>query len=183
MAFGMVGAEEKDTMKVLYEFAMAAELDDWRIVNDGVMGGVSESALIMYAQDSTAVFSGHVSFENNGGFASVRTLPRDFNIDGFDGVLIRVKGDGKSYQFRLRTGAAFDGVAYKQHFDTRADEWQIIRLPFSEFAASYRGRVLPHIAPPDPAQVNQIGLLIADKQEGAFTLTVDWIKVYSSLEK
>ena len=40
-------------------------------VNDGVMGGISQSKL---SQDKLGMlFEGHVSLENNGGFASMRS--------------------------------------------------------------------------------------------------------------
>ena len=41
----------------------------WRITNDGVMGGLSRSAV--HTADGTLVFDGELSRENNGGFASV----------------------------------------------------------------------------------------------------------------
>ena len=43
----------------------------WTIVNDGVMGGLSSSEIIE-TEEKTLIFSGLVSLENNGGFASVR---------------------------------------------------------------------------------------------------------------
>jgi monofunctional biosynthetic peptidoglycan transglycosylase len=46
-------------------------LEDWRIVNDDVMGGVSSSKLYLN-EEQNLVFSGNLSLENNGGFASSR---------------------------------------------------------------------------------------------------------------
>ena len=46
-------------------------VSDWFVVNDGVMGGVSSNR-IRPASDDAAIFEGHLSLENNGGFASVR---------------------------------------------------------------------------------------------------------------
>jgi monofunctional biosynthetic peptidoglycan transglycosylase len=158
---------------------MPEEIDQWRVVNDGVMGGLSQSQ-IKITQDNTAVFQGTVSLENYGGFASVRTLPRTYNLSGYSGLSIRVKGDGKRYQFRVRIDTQFDGIGYRSHFSTTADTWITVRMPFSEFVPTFRGRVLRDAPLLAPAQIRQLGLLIADKQEGAFRLEIDWIKAYKT---
>ena len=44
---------------------------EWRIINDVVMGGVSKSSMKL-GSDGSAKFSGTLSPDNNGGFASVR---------------------------------------------------------------------------------------------------------------
>jgi hypothetical protein len=170
-------AIDVDRTKTLADLTEAGEEQQWVVVNDGVMGGVSESSLSVTA-DSMAVFSGVVSLENNGGFASIRTRSRDFGLGGFTGIRIRVKGDGNRYQFRLRVDSNFDGIAYHQDFDTAPDEWTEIELPFERFEAGFRGRSLSHLGPPDPSKIRQIGFLIADKQAGRFSLLIDWIKAY-----
>ena len=106
---------------ILFDFGTLANMDDWLIVNDGVMGDLSKSSFILN-DSNTAVFSGNVSLENNGGFTSTRTKTLRFQLDGFKGVLVRVKGDGKKYQFRIRTDDRFDGVSYRYHFETDADQ-------------------------------------------------------------
>jgi monofunctional biosynthetic peptidoglycan transglycosylase len=174
---GHAMAAEKSMSKVLFDFADTAEIESWAIINDGVMGGRSESALEV-RPDSTGLFSGRVSLENNGGFASTRTRPRDFKLEGYTGIRIRVKGDGRSYQFRVRRDERFDGIAYKRTFTPPANQWQVIDLPFDEFRASFRGRPVPPADPLDPAQIRQIGLLIADKKAGKFMLQIDWIQAY-----
>jgi hypothetical protein len=175
-------ADDDLSVKTLFDFGDTAEARAWAIINDGVMGGRSESTLEILP-DSTGRFSGHVSLENNGGFASARTQPRDFDLDGYDGLQIRVQGDGRRYQFRIRTDARFDGIAYKQEFTASPEDWQVIDLPFEEFRASFRGRPVPPADPLDPAQIRQLGFLIADKKEGSFALQIDWIRAYRKLPK
>ncbi len=63
----------------------------WRIVNDGVMGGLSTSKVNV--EDDKIIFSGNVSLENNGGFASLRSPVKDCNFENFSGVKIKIKGD------------------------------------------------------------------------------------------
>ena len=77
------------------------------IVNDGVVGEVSESHLSQ-GSDGTLLFQGNVSIDFRGGFASVRSVFKSFNVHNFDGILIFVKGDGQTYQHRLRQEEQFD---------------------------------------------------------------------------
>ena len=162
---------------VLFNFQKSSEVNDWLIVNDGVMGGLSKSEIVL-SDSNTAVFQGVVSLENNGGFSSTRTSPRLYNLAGYDGIVLRVKGDGKKYQFRLRMNDRFDGISYRYHFKTDVNKWIIIRVPFSECVPVFRGRMLDQVEPISPQNVQQIGFLIADKQAGTFKLEVDWIKAY-----
>jgi len=53
------------------DFTLPATMRDCWIVNDGVMGGVSQSGLRHDPQGM--IFEGQVSLENNGGFASMRS--------------------------------------------------------------------------------------------------------------
>lgn len=162
--------------KIIFDFSANEERRDWNIVNDGVMGGISRSTLQINAKDSTGIFSGVLSLENNGGFASVRTTPRNFQLGDYDGLIIRVKGDGNIYSFRLRTNARFDGVSYQKKFKTEKDRWIEVYLPFEEFFPTFRGRKLRNVAPLATEKIQQLGILIAEKQMGKFTLTIDWIK-------
>ncbi|TVQ08222.1 MAG: CIA30 family protein [Bacteroidetes bacterium] len=162
---------------LLFDFGTLENMDDWLIVNDGVMGGLSRSSFVL-SDRNTAVFSGIVRLENNGGFASVRTRAMQFQLDGFKGILIRVKGDGKTYQFRLRTSDRFDGVAYRYHFETKANQWQTIAIPFDEFVPVFRGRILRDVEPVSPKNIQQVGIMASDNQTGEFQLEIQWIKSY-----
>lgn len=169
---------EGQSMKTIIDFA-DPEPTRWAIVNDGVMGGLSDSRLQLTG-DGTALFSGVLSLENNGGFASTRALLDPMDLTGMAGLRVRVRGDGRSYELRLRTGGGFDGVAYRAEFGTTQDEWTEAFLPFSAFQPSFRGRV-PRGAPAlDLASIRQIGFLLGDGKEGPFQLEVAWIRVEGS---
>ncbi len=144
-------------------------------VNDDVMGGRSSSSAAV--TDGQLHFSGVMSLENNGGFASVR-LRWGFDLSAATAVILRVRGDGRRYQLRLATDARYRDmpVSFGAEFDTRAGEWTEVRVPLQSLKATVRGSTL-HGQQMDPARVREIGLLIADKREGVFTLTVDWIAV------
>ena len=161
----------------LYDFSHQETSGVWMIVNDGVMGGISESRLIL-DQQGFLVFEGRVSLDYGGGFASVRSILNRLDADSYDGILIRFKGDGKRYQLRLRQGDRMDGVAYSRHFETKTGEWEEVFLPFHLFQASYRGRLLPDYPKLDTSRISQLGLMISDKQEGNFRLEVQRIALY-----
>ena len=164
-----------ETEMVLFDFQRQEDIEDWRVVNDGVMGGLSRGQIIM-TDLGTAVFQGILSLENNGGFSSIRTSPRPYNLGGYDGIILRVRGDGNIYQLRLRLDDRFDGVAYRYKFQTKADQWLTVEIPFSECVPVFRGRELSDVGPVVPAKIQQIGFLVSDKQAGPFRLEVDWIK-------
>lgn len=167
----------KGNEKVLFSFEKSGELKDWMIVNDGVMGGLSKGK-ISSSNSKTALFKGTVSLENYGGFTSTRTKPKSYGLDGFTGILLHVKGDGKKYQFRLRIDDKFDGISYRYEFTTKANEWITIKVPFNKCVPTFRGRILENVGPVSPEQIQQVGFLISDKQSGDFILEIDWIKAY-----
>lgn len=160
----------------LLDFDAPADAALWRAVDDVVMGGVSRSVLEQ-AGPGIARFAGNVSLENSGGFASVRTPPRDWDTAGATAFLLRVRGDGKTYKFTLRTGDGFDGIQYQLRFATVAGEWTDVRLPVREFVATFRGRKVPFAPALDAAKVRALGLMISDRQAGSFALLVDHIAI------
>ena len=164
--------------KMIIDFSSPDEQEGWEIINDSVMGGVSSSR-ISIVENKAALFQGVVSLENYGGFASMRTHPRDYEIAGYTGLMIRVKGDKKNYRLRLRTDSSHEGVAYQAHFSTEADRWILVRLPFDAFTPVYRGRIIEDAPPLDITAVRRIGFMIADKQEGPFRLEIEWVKAYT----
>lgn len=158
-------------MITLIDFSDPAEIAHWTPVDDVVMGGKSRSRL---AFDPTghALFSGCVSFENNGGFASVRCAPDTLGRDRVLAYLLEVCGDGKAYKLNLRTDDGFDGVNYQCRFHPPAERWTVCRLACVDFLPTWRGRVTADAPALDPARVRQAGLLIADRQAGPFALAI-----------
>ena len=153
----------------LFRFESAASVADWYVIDDAVMGGVSRSRL-RHDAAGHAVFEGILSLDNRGGFASVRSRPRDLGAAGTVAYLLEARGDGKRYKLNLRTEDAFDGVNYQAVFEPPAVAWALVRLPLDEFLPTFRGRSVPGAPPLNPARVRQVGLLIADRQVGPFSL-------------
>lgn len=166
----------ESSMRTLVNFDNSSQEPRWVAVNDNVMGGRSSGG--PEVADGKLEFSGELSLANNGGFSSVRSVGRAFNLSGASAIILRVRGDGRRYQLRLATDARYHGikVSYGVGFDTTAGEWTEVRVPLASLNPTVRGSSLQ--GPPlDASQVQEIGLLIADKREGAFALAVDWIAV------
>ncbi len=160
---------------ILFDFQTVTNSTAWQVVNDDVMGGVSTSRFQVLTKDG-AVFSGMVSLENNGGFASVRSSPVRQDLSGTDAFVLRLRGDGRRYKFTVRTETGFNAPNYQAEFTTKRGEWEEHRLPFRDFVPTFRGRVLTEMPALDPARVTSVGFLISDQQEGPFKLEVAWIK-------
>lgn len=167
------GAEPAPKLHI--EFTGEADEPEWGAVNDGVMGGLSKGGAVV--KEGELHFSGTLSLENNGGFSSVRTKDRAFDLSGTKEMILKVKGDGRSYQLRLSTDARHRGsrISYGGEFATTAGEWVEVRVPFEKLEPSHHGNKLA--GPPlDLSKVEEIGLLIGDSREGEFALTVAWMK-------
>jgi NADH dehydrogenase [ubiquinone] 1 alpha subcomplex assembly factor 1 len=155
----------------LFLFATANSVAAWSSVDDRVMGGCSTSCL-RYDPIGHAVFEGTVKIDNNGGFASVRTHAMDVGVKSASAYVLKVNSDGKRYKLNLRMDDSFDGVIYQTAFVTPAGVWTSMHLPVSQFNATFRGRPVPEAPSLGPALVRQIGLMIADRQMGDFSLKV-----------
>ena len=151
---------------------------NWRVVNDGVMGGLSKGNLKV-SDEGVLSFSGNLSLENNGGFSSIRTGSVEMDLSEATGVVARVKGDGRTYQIRFGTDARFRGmeVSFMAEFPTQKEKWTEVEIPFDNFVGSFRGMKLKK-EKFDPAKIRRVGLLLADKKAGPFDLKVDWIRTY-----
>lgn len=156
---------------LLLDLRTPADRAALRPIDDVVMGGRSRSD-VLPCEDGAA-FEGVVSLEDGGGFASVRSVPRGWDMRGTEALLVRCRGDGRRYKLNLRDEATFDGVTHQAPFEP-ARAWATLRLSLAGFAPRLRGR--PTAAPPlDLARVETVGFLVSDRQAGPFRLEVAWV--------
>lgn len=148
--------------------SISMDIGPWRSINDGVMGGLSAGGMTQSGEGLK--FSGVISLENNGGFSSVRRSV-DLDLSRVTGVRIEVRGDGREYKFRIRQDAGFDGISWSADFPSSA-EWRQIDIPLDRFMPVFRGRLVPQAGPVIPAEIRQIGFLLADKTAGHFELEI-----------
>ena len=77
----------------------------------------------------------------------------------------------------MRNTQNFDGIAYTLDFETEKNKWVEIELAVDDFQPTFRGRVYPQYGKFDSNDLQQIGILIANKQVGEFHLEIDWVRV------
>lgn len=150
-------------------------MDNWAIVNDDVMGGVSTSNLSLNDQKNL-IFNGNLSLANNGGFASSRMIMSDEDLKGVKSVKIKFKGDGNTYKLRLSQKNR--RVSYSCDFKSKKDAWDEISIPIDDFKPTWRGYTYKDYPKIDLEKVNSLGLQISDKQEGSFKLEIKYIKAF-----
>lgn len=158
---------------VLFDFTVKSNIDNWRVVDDSVMGGISSSQFFVDASGN-GVFKGSVSLENNGGFCSVQHYPKPFSLKEKRIFSIRLKGDGKKYQFRVKSKRS-NYYSYIYEFQTTTD-WQTIEIPITDLYASFRGRTI-EIPNYDGTSLEEIAFLVGNKKNESFQLLIDKIEV------
>ncbi|WP_108468882.1 CIA30 family protein [Polynucleobacter difficilis] len=145
------------------DFTNPKTMRDCWVVNDGVMGGISQSTL---RQDTQGMyFEGLVSLENNGGFASMRSSAQ-FPA-GTQALELLAKGDGKQYKLVLRTAIA-PQVSYTADFIAEPI-WQTHQFNLNQFKSTFRGQAIsaPILSFADAIE---FGILISNNQAGRFAI-------------
>jgi hypothetical protein len=156
---------------VLCRFDSAGVVAAWTPVDDRIMGGISRSRL-RFDPAGHAVFEGAVCLEHGGGFASVRSPAGLTGMHDAIDCAIEVRGAARQYKLSLFTTASLDGSSYQIEFVPEAERWTSLRLPLDRFRARFRGREVAEAPALDPARIQQVGLVIAGRQAGAFALEV-----------
>ena len=157
----------------LFNFTMDSDISNWKILDDVVMGGRSDGNFKINTEGH-GEYTGRISLKNNGGFSSLRYYFNAINTDSYSKFILRVRGDGKPYQLRVKDKRN-NRYSYVLEFQTTKD-WQTIEIPFSEMHASFRGRLLD-IPNFKGDQMEEIAFLIGNKKEESFKLLIDSISL------
>lgn len=158
---------------VIYDFNKKSLKRDWHIIDDGVMGGVSQGNFSIDT-DGNGIFEGTISLEYNGGFSSVRHQFEKIKVTNDSKILIRLKGDGKEYQFRIKDKA----IAYYSYITTfkTSGEWEFIEIKLNDLYPSLRGQKL-NLPNFNSDSFEEIVFLIGNKKEESFKLILDKIEL------
>ena len=159
------------TSKIIFDFNKYSNIKEWRIVNDGVMGGLSVGSFTL-SPNGHGLFKGEISLENNGGFSSVRYRFEKLQVTEDGKITIKLKGDGKNYQFRVKDDSS-NYYSYIVTFPT-SGEWEEIKISLKDMYPSFRGRKLdmPNFS---KNSIEEIVFLIGNKRTENFTLLIDKI--------
>ena len=147
----------------------------WFVINDGVMGGVSNSRVGV--ENGVMIFSGRVRLENNGGFASVRSELAQFDLSKFQTLRLRLRGEGKRFALQLGTRNA-RGLLYNFSF-TAPKAFADVDIPLAALRPTRFGQELSLSRYPFRADmVEHIGFIIANKSAEEFRLEVESIRAF-----
>jgi hypothetical protein len=158
---------------MIYDFGEEKSLDGWRVVDDGVMGGMS-AGNFQRNDKGEGVFSGVVSLENNGGFSSLRYRFSRKEIGSATRMKIMLQGDGKNYQFRLKDELS-SYHSYVYEFKTTGNKQEMI-IPLKEMFPSFRGRRLK-MSNFSGDHIEEIAFLISNKVAEKFKLRLSSIEL------
>ncbi|MFP4846463.1 CIA30 family protein [Winogradskyella sp. PE311] len=155
----------------LFNFSTDSDISNWQILDDVVMGGRSNGNFKLNTA-GYGEFYGAISLKNNGGFSSLRYYFDAIESKTYSKFVIKLKGDGKSYQFRVKDKSS-NRHSYIFKFNTTTD-WQTVEIPFSKMYASFRGYELD-IPNYDGKTMSEVAILIGNKKEESFKLLIDSI--------
>ena len=177
-AASVIAHADEPTSKTLDDFDKTQTAGTWKSINDGVMGGLSKGGPKVSKQHNL-VFKGDISLENNGGFSSIRTAGKTMDLSAYDGIEIKVKGDGRMYYLTTRSNGR-RMLAYWSPIQPPKDEWVVIRVPFDTFYATYFGKKLPALKL-NTSKVTSIGFMLYDKKAGPFAIEAKYMRAYKDI--
>lgn len=159
--------------QTIINFKEKSTTENWYVVDDVVMGGRS-SGKFEITKEGYGKFSGDVSLENNGGFSSARYDMEPLKVYPKSKIIIRLKGDLNTYQFRVKSKTT-DHQSYISKFKTTGD-WQILEFNLEDLYPTFRGRRLdlPNF---DKTTIEEIRFLIGNKKPQQFELLLEKIEV------
>ena len=159
----------------LVSFDSRDERLQWSSLGDQVMGGQSDGALV-HSERVVGLFHGTVRLDNGGGFASVKAdLPEPVDASQWTGIELLAQGDGKTYKIGLRNSTNRRSIVYQHAFTPDTEDWSRIRLPFSEFIPTWRGKTVTDAEPLNLEHLASVSLFVSGRQVGEFQLKMqDW---------
>ena len=134
----------------------------WEFITDQVMGGISTGRVDFISEgvDSYARMTGNVSLENNGGFIQFRREVEIYFGEASEGLKLKVRGNNQQYFVHIRTTGTFLPWLYYQAPISTTREWQLVKVPFSNFARSsgWFAREIP------ASKIRSIGIVAFGKE-------------------
>ncbi len=153
------------------DFSNDGERQRWRVVNDGVMGGLSSGALQF--EKGAMIYEGTIN-TNGGGFSSIRRSVDKGALKDVVALRFVLKSDGRQYKVSMRSSARVRGrrVAFQAPIEAEnTNEWAEATAGFDQLKGSIFGRPIAN-AVFESAQATQIGIILADGMDGPFRVEI-----------
>lgn len=158
---------------LIFDFEADVNTKGWKIINDNVMGGSSKGTFNVN-EDGYGVFEGEIIIKRHNGFSSLVYDFDEINLNDYTKLKLRVKGDSKTYQLRIKADFR-EKFAYVKSFDT-SGEWEEIEIPLNDMYPSFRGQKLdrPNFS---ESVLEQITFMVANGKNEKFKLLIDKIEL------
>jgi hypothetical protein len=157
----------------------SADDTSWIAVNDTVMGGVSEGD-VDYT-DSSFIFEGTVSTDNNGGFTSVRSTTETWDLSGFDTITVHLSSAGQGFDLVMDDNDAWWDGEYRHPVTVDDDGWTVVEINLADFeyfdmSTGYPEASGERFRRPDRKNVVSMQFMSELFVDGDFRLEVDRIE-------
>jgi len=161
---------------ITYDFGASKDGSNWLIINDGVMGGRSIGEA--YLTNDSILFQGEISFENNGGFASIRSYPKRIDLSGAEFIELRYRLTGLNFALMLEENRRFWMPYYSYELETTDNEWVTIRIPVNRLKETrlgdFTGKTLRDAR---SKEFFRLGFISKEKKADSFNLEIDYIAI------
>jgi hypothetical protein len=161
----------------IIDFGNTAEKNqEWVLLSDNIMGGVTKSK-IEYTNNSVQL-SGNISLDNFGGFSSIKTKYKSFDLSKYNGIKIKFKSTNQKFAFTLEDDQNWTQPNYKREFFSKNnDTWEEVIIYFKDFQEIVIGEPTGNMMKSKSLKnIVRMGIMTYEKKEGPFTLEVDYIE-------
>ena len=158
---------------------------DWVVVNDDVMGGVSIGD--SYYTETSMVFEGEVSTNNNGGFVSFRSPRGEYDLSKFTQVEISYKSEGHNFSMILADRLMWYLPEFRMEVLPTSSEWTTTTASlydFKQYEMTNYGDVETGVemSADHLSDVIRLELRNSEFADGEFRLEIDYIEFQGFLE-
>lgn len=145
---------------------------NWQVVNDTVMGGRSQSQ-VKYTNNSV-VFTGTVSLENNGGFASFRSPYGQWDLTSYTTLTIRYRSKGFDMAWTMKDQRPYYMPSFKGKLPNTQGAWSTVTFDLRALDAYRLGKPLGYqLSNKELKNIIRMGFISNEKRAGDFELEID----------
>ncbi|WP_053002555.1 CIA30 family protein [Kordia jejudonensis] len=156
------------------DFGEDKDGERWEIINDGVMGGLSEGETFML--DDCVAFKGTVSLRNNGGFSSYKGPFTNMNLSKYTKIIVKYRSKGYTMAMTLEMDKRWFLPYYKRDLVNTDWKWVTEEILFSEFIRYSVGRKRPGTpTKKELKNILRLGFVTNEKRAGDFKIEIDYI--------
>jgi len=179
------------TRVTLINFKSPEDMRGCKVMDDAGIYGASTGTIQFNPDNQTCRFKGYTVIDcsieqhfhrimRTGYVGMMKQMkpPVSFQNCAYDCFEIRVKGDGRTYIFNIAPHDQFaylDAATFQCIFDTKKDEWELIRLPFREFLFVLRGQLSDKVPSVQDTEIGSIGFVQSQRYQGPFELEIDFV--------